>query len=112
MPCGCAGAGGLPSLPALDLSAPGFGAMSLLPPQVEGVESDQMVLVEFLDTVSSPLTYTGSKTGTRYRFGSDDDNRVRFVYRTDAEALLTNGSFRLYNVVDGSAPLAAAGPPR
>lgn len=112
MPCGCAGGGGLPSLPALDLSNGSFSGRVMLPPQIEGVAAADMILIEFTDDVPAPLTFSGKVTGTRYRFGSDDDNRVRYVYRQDAEALLTRGEFRVYNEVDATATLAAAGPPR
>lgn len=84
----------------------------MLPPQIEGVAAADMILIEFTDDVPAPLTFSGKVTGTRYRFGSDDDNRVRYVYRQDAEALLTRGEFRVYNEVDATATLAAAGPPR
>lgn len=114
MPCGCAGGGGLPSLPSLDLSsmASTNGGGSLVPPNVDGVNSNDMVLVEFTDDVPAPLTYTGRMTGTRYRFGSNDDNRVSWVYRQDAEHLLNRGEFRLYNEVADAPPLEAVGPPR
>lgn len=112
MPCGCAGGGGLPSLPALDLSSGHSSGIVSVSPSIEGVTSDQMVLLEFTEPVPAPLTFTGKVTGTRYRFGSDDDNRVRYVYRTDAESLLTNGSFRPYNEIGMDEPLLAAGPPR
>ena len=70
------------------------------------------MLVEFTETdVMTPLTFTGKVTGTRYRFGSDDDNKVRWVRHADVAPLLTYGSFKMYNEVDGG-PLVAAGPPR
>lgn len=113
MPCGCGGGGGLPSLPALDLgSLMTMPGQTILPPAVEGVASADMILLEFTDSVSSPLTFTGRVTGTRYRFGSDDDTRVRYVYRSDAEHLLSREEFRLFNHVEADVPLMAAGPPR
>lgn len=111
MGCGCGGGGGLPSLPALDLSnGHSMGVASIIAPQ--GVAAQDMVLIEFIEPVEAPLVYTGRVTGTHYRFGSDDDNRVRYVYRTDAESLLTSGAFRVYNQVDVETQLMAAGPPR
>lgn len=111
MACGCAGGGGLPSLPALDLSnGHSSGIASIVTP--EGVSAHDMTLLEFIEPVASPLTFTGRVTGTRYRFGSDDDNRVRYVYKTDAESLLTGGAFRVYNGVDADTQLVAVGPPR
>lgn len=114
MPCGCQGGGGLPSLPALDLSSMIVsGTPNISAPNVAGVTSDQMILIEFTDPdVRNPLVYTGRVTGTHYPFGSDDDNRVRWVYRTDAEHLLTREEFRVYNDVDGGERLVAVGPPR
>lgn len=109
MPCGCQGGGGLPSLPALDLSSHNTGQIML--PQSTG-DGEAMVLLEFTEPVSAPLTFSGKVTGTRYRFGSDDDNRVRYVYKVDAESLLTRGDFRPYNEVGTNEPLLAAGPPR
>lgn len=111
MPCGCGGGGGMPSLPALNLSSHTYGE-TIIPPAIDGVSADQMVMLEFIDDVPSPLTFVGKATGTKYRFGSDDDNRVRWVYRTDADALLTRPEFKVYNQVDEGARLVAAGPPR
>jgi len=105
MPCGCSGGGGLPSLPALDLYA-------LANPQaLPSNPNDDTVMLEFTGDVAAPISYTGQSTGTRYRFGSDPDHRVRYVYRADAERLLNREEFREYNSASASAPLAAAGPP-
>jgi len=107
MPCGCSGGGGQPSLPALDLSS---GQPTFAMPQ--GVPQADMVQLEYLEEVPAPLTFTGKATGTRYRFGSDDDNKVRWVLKTDAEQFISFGSFRLYADTSSNIPLAAAGPPR
>lgn len=105
MPCGCSGGGGSLSLPTYEIGAP-----STLPPP--NGSTDDMVLLEFTDDVSAPITYTGKATGTHYRFGSDDDNRIRYVLRPDAEHFLARDEFQLYGGVDSSPQLAAAGPPR
>lgn len=112
MPCGCSNGGGLPELPPLDLTVQGSSNPLIAAPAIEGVAPEDMILIEFTDVIPAPLTYTGKVTGNHYRFGSDDDNRVRWVYRRDADSFLTRGEFRLYNTVDVGARLAAAGPPR
>lgn len=105
MPCGCSGGGGLPSLPALDLFA--LANPQSLPPN----PNDDTIMLEFTGDVAAPISYTGQSTGTRYKFGSDPDHRVRYVYRADAERLLNREEFREYNSGEASKPLAAAGPP-
>jgi hypothetical protein len=108
MGCGCSGGGGLPSLPSFDLYAqttPSFAA------PVNGAAATEAVLVEFLGDISAPITYTGQTTGVHYKFGSDPDHRVRWVYAPDVERFVEREEFRLYANVEASPALVAAGPP-
>lgn len=105
MPCGCSGGGGLPSLPAWDTYA-----RSSSPVPIEAAD-EGTTLIEFVGETSAPITYTGSVTNTRYKFGSDDDHKVRHVYNKDVPRFLDFAEFRRYNAVDTSPALAAAGPP-
>jgi glycosyltransferase involved in cell wall biosynthesis len=108
MPCGCSGGGGLPSLPAVDLST---GQPTFAMP--EDINTQDMVQLEFVDeTVQAPLVFSGRETGTRYRFGNDPDNKVRWVHRKDATHFVERGDFRVYADSMSNSPLLAAGPPR
>lgn len=107
MPCGCSGGGGLPSLPALDLYSGAMAVQSSQPASTEDTE-----LIEFLGDVAAPITYSGQTTGTRYKFGSDDAHRVRWVYKSDVANFLNYAEFRRYGGADAMPTLAAAGPPR
>ncbi len=109
MPCGCGGGGGLPSLPAVDFGASAPTASMV---QAETGAVDELVMIEFTDSVAAPLSYTGRTTGTKYKFGSDEGHRVRYVYKADAEFFLAREEFRLYNNMEGASPLLAAGPPK
>lgn len=58
--------------------------------------NDEVTLVEFTKIGSAPLTYTGKKTGTNYRFGSDPEHRVRYVKNEDLNEMLMRPEFRVY----------------
>jgi glycosyltransferase involved in cell wall biosynthesis len=105
MPCGCSGGGGAPSLPSFDVYAQAMNPST--PSQQDGA-----VLIEYVGDAAAPISYTGMKTGARYRFGSDPDHKVRWVYKDDVDHFLNREEFRLYASTEASPALAAAGPPR
>lgn len=61
------------------------------------LNSNELVLVEFIKPMTAPLTYTGQVTNTEYRFGSDDGHKRRYVHKSDAEHLLARPEFELAN---------------
>lgn len=107
MPCGCSGGGGLPSLPAFDIYQQSLAANVPVEAKSEGA-----TLLEYTGDAAAPITYSGSVTGTRYKFGMDEDHRVRWVYDKDVPRFLEFEEFRAYSGADASPALAAAGPPR
>lgn len=106
MPCGCSGGGGLPSLPALDLFASANAPMATI------ASEGETELIEYTGEANAPITYSGSVTGTRYKFSSADSHRVRWVYKQDVARFMEFSEFRRYADVDAGPALAAAGPPR
>lgn len=59
--------------------------------------AEDMILLEFIGN-GGARTYIGSVTKTTYRFGADQDHRVRLVHRSDAVELLKFiGQFREYD---------------
>lgn len=107
MPCGCSGGGGLPSLPAFDIYQQSLAANVPVEAKNEGA-----TLLEYVGDAAAPITYSGSVTGTRYKFGADEDHRIRWVYDKDVPRFLEFSEFRPYNGADASPALVAAGPPR
>jgi glycosyltransferase involved in cell wall biosynthesis len=106
MPCGCSGGGGLPSLPSFDIFSNSVRASMPVEAAAEGT-----TLMEYVGDAAAPITYTGP-TNTRYRFGADEDHRVRWVYNGDVEHLLRFSEFKLYRETEAAPALAAAGPPK
>jgi glycosyltransferase involved in cell wall biosynthesis len=65
-----------------------------------------MVLIEYLPTDGSIITYRGSSTGTLYRFGSDKGHRIKNVFKNDAPNLLMRKEFRQVVATAPSATVA------
>jgi glycosyltransferase involved in cell wall biosynthesis len=107
MPCGCTGGGGLPSLPSFDVYQQSMAANVPVEAKSEGA-----TLLEYIGDAAAPITYSGQTTGTRYRFSSDDDHKVRWVYNSDVAHLLRFSEFRVYANAEALPALVAAGPPR
>jgi predicted flap endonuclease-1-like 5' DNA nuclease len=57
--------------------------------------SGSMVLLEYLGKKAGAEPYNGRITGQRYLFSSEPDGRQKYVFREDAEFLLTLPQFRL-----------------
>ncbi len=107
MPCGCGAGGGMPTPPPFEMGT----MLTSLIDSGSTAAGDDLVAVQFMQEIAAPITYTGPATGTRYRFGSDADNNVRWVYPADAQHFLQREEFRQFNEALDSAPLVAAGPP-
>lgn len=108
--CGCGG--GVPSAfqyPSLNGAEPPTG-------QADPNSGKAVVPIEYVgdDIISGTRTFTGRMTGVAYRFGSDQDHKVRLVYEEDARWLESLGFFKKREGMQSDAfePLMAAGPPR
>lgn len=53
-----------------------------------GGEQETMILLEYLGPHEGPITVRGPVTGVRYRFGSADSHRFRYVHSEDAQEFL------------------------
>lgn len=82
--------------------------------QADGSDGEQVSLVEYTGEEGGFRTFVGRVTGTRYRFGADQEHKTRRVYVRDVPALLGMGFFREANGLDVSSfvPLEAKGPPK
>lgn len=89
MGCGCRGT----TSHAASASSNGFATRG-----ANALNSNELVLVEFIKPLTAPLTYTGQVTNTEYRFGSDEGHKRRYVHRSDAEHLLNRPEFQLASV--------------
>lgn len=70
--------------------------------------TDNAVLIEYVGK-NATVNYIGKASGTRYRFGSDPGHKIKYVWRADAEQLLT---FKEFRVAKAAEPiLEASGPP-
>ena len=67
-----------------------------------------MVLVEYVGAKQGKTTVRGRATGQAYRFAATPDDRLHYVFRADAEYLLTLPEYRLKEVEQPAQP--AAGP--
>ena len=70
---------------------------------------DDVVLLQFTEENVPPRTYSGKATGTKYRFGSDPEDSVRWVRKADVPGLMSLGYFKEH--VETAKPLMAAGAP-
>jgi predicted flap endonuclease-1-like 5' DNA nuclease len=61
---------------------------------LDGARGD-MVLVEYVGAKTGKITIRGRVTNQPYRFAATPDDHLRYVYKTDAEHLLTLPEFRL-----------------
>lgn len=73
-----------------------------------------MVKLQFTLEGAGPRIYRGRATGTRYKFGSDEGHRIKYVHKSDADALLLLKEFEKYTEPQSKehAALVAAGPPQ
>lgn len=70
-----------------------------------------MVQVEYSGDIAGPLSYVGKVTNSTYRFGTDPEYRVKYVYKADLPALLSIDGFNYYDESNNEPVLEAAGPP-
>lgn len=62
------------------------------------VPQTDVVLIEFTKPETGTLVYVGAVTKTRYKFGSDPEHKFKYVYKSDAPALLAYKDFKLAEV--------------
>lgn len=63
--------------------------------------ASDMILLEYTG-VGNAITYSGQVSGARYRFGSDEGHRIKYVYKADAEHLLARSEFKLADLASVS----------
>lgn len=107
MACGGCGrkGGGASSSSAMQIVG---GASALRLPAAD----EDVMLLQFTEPGQPPRTYIGKSSKQKYRFGSDQEHRVRYVKKQDAEELLRLPEFAPFKPgLQESKPLEAAGPP-
>lgn len=57
------------------------------------VAPEGMVLLRYIPSEGGTISYRGSKTGLRYRFGPDEDHKIRPVHKMDAPDLVIRTEF-------------------
>lgn len=72
--------------------------------------SNTAILIEFTKVGAGATSYRG-KSGTIYRFGSDSEHRIRYVFKDDVPGLLALRDFRVVNTEINNV-LEAKGPPQ
>lgn len=89
MGCGCGSGGGaiVTSGSAANAAARGEAMANTV------VAVDDMIMLEY-QGASGTRTYVGQATRQSYRFGSDPDHKRKYVYRSDADFLLSLNVFK------------------
>lgn len=88
------------------------GGASAAPPMSARAQvsaNGDMVMMEFLGEHMEPRTYRGQVSGTSYKFGNDSGHKMRYVYKSDAQGLLSMGVFKVYEVMNSVPALVASG---
>ena len=62
------------------------------------VQKSDSVLIEYVALGGGAITYRGSITGNRYRFGPDEGHKLKWVNKADADSFLLRAEFKKVEV--------------